>query len=112
MFDESPGSDDICEICFWEDDVSQLRFPDMGGGANRVSLAEGQRNFDKFGASERRLIPHVRRPGPGDERDAEWRTINDKTDNIEKPLRGADYGQTYPDDSTLLYYWRQTYWRK
>jgi hypothetical protein len=26
MFYEGPGSYDICKICFWEDDLSQLRF--------------------------------------------------------------------------------------
>jgi hypothetical protein len=36
------GSYDICPICGWEDDVSQLRFPRMHG-ANKVSLIEGQR---------------------------------------------------------------------
>ena len=37
VVDELPGPDDICPICFWEDDVSQLRFP-MTTGANHVSL--------------------------------------------------------------------------
>jgi hypothetical protein len=111
MFDEPPGSYNICEICSWEDDISQLRFPGMGG-ASRVSLIEGQRNFDKLGASGVRKIPHVRGSKPVDERDPEWRPINEQTDNIETPVRGIDYGQTYPDDSTTLYYWRQTYWRK
>src|SRR5260370_4890469 len=83
VFDEPPGSDDICEICFWQDDISQLRFQSLGGGANRVSLIEGQRNFDKLGASEPRLILHVRRPRPVDKHDPEWRPINEQTDNIE-----------------------------
>ena len=111
IFSEPPGSYDICEICFWEDDISQLRFPRMGG-ANRVSLIDGQRNFAKLGASEVRMVSHVRRPRPVDERDPEWRLINEQTDNIETLVRGIDYGQTYPHDSTTLYYWRQTYWRK
>jgi cysteine-rich CPCC protein len=111
-FDEAPGSDEICEICFWQDDISQLRFQSTGVGANRVSLIEGQHNFDKLGASELRLIPHVRMPRPVDERDPEWRPINERTDNIEMSVHGVDYGQTYPEDSTTLYYWRHTYWRK
>jgi len=34
IFDEPPGSCDICKICFWEDDNVQLRWPDYAGGAN------------------------------------------------------------------------------
>ena len=30
MFGAPPGSYDICKICFWEDDLSQLRFVMMG----------------------------------------------------------------------------------
>ncbi len=77
-----------------------------------MSLIDGQRNFAKLGASEVRMVSHVRRPRPVDERDPEWRLINEQTDNIETLVRGIDYGQTYPHDSTTLYYWRQTYWRK
>lgn len=44
VFDESPGSHEICPICFWEDDLTQLRFPLMSGGANPVSLIEAQEN--------------------------------------------------------------------
>ena len=44
-FDDPTGSDEICPICFWQDDGVQLAFPDMAGGANKCSLMEGQRNF-------------------------------------------------------------------
>jgi hypothetical protein len=42
VFSEPPGSYEICELCGWEDDPVQLRFPAMAGGANRSSLAEHQ----------------------------------------------------------------------
>jgi len=53
VFGDLPGSYGICPICFWEDDLSQLRFP-MTGGANHVTLVDGQRNFigaPRFGGS-------------------------------------------------------------
>ncbi len=34
-------------------------------------------------------------------------------DNIEEPGRSTNYADTYPlDDTTVLYYWRATYWRR
>ncbi len=112
VFDEGPGSYAICPICFWEDDVSQLRFPLMGGGANRPSLEEAQRNYQTLGAMEERFLPHVRPPDPGEPRDPGWRPIDPDADDAERPVRGVKYGRTYPDDLTRLYYWRPTYWRR
>lgn len=42
VFSERPGSYEICELCGWEDDHVQLRFPAMAGGANKSSLARHQ----------------------------------------------------------------------
>ena len=42
MFTDLPGTFDICEVCGWEDDHVQLRFPAMNGGANKESLYESQ----------------------------------------------------------------------
>ena len=42
VFSEPPGSYEICELCGWEDDHVQLRFPAMAGGANKSSLAQHQ----------------------------------------------------------------------
>ncbi|QEX14952.1 hypothetical protein FRZ44_02310 [Hypericibacter terrae] len=103
---DPPGSYDICPICFWEDDISQLRFPEMGG-ANHVSLIQGQRNFVRIGASEERILKHVRKPLASEQRDPDWRPIDPARDQIERPQAGVDYGSTYPADSTRLYYWRK-----
>lgn len=60
--DEEPdGSYEICEVCFWEDDWLQTENPTRRG-ANAVSLIEAKENFKVIGASERRLLPFVRKP--------------------------------------------------
>jgi hypothetical protein len=43
VFSEPPGSFEICEICGWEDDHVQLRFPALAGGANKLSLHSAAR---------------------------------------------------------------------
>jgi len=110
VFKESPGSYDICPICFWEDSVSELRFATLGGGANTPSLVEAQLNTVKYGVKvpgyKRRIEPPI--PFKHEEN---WRIIDLKIDNIELSSVG-DQGKTYPRDWTTLYYWRPTYWRR
>jgi phosphoribosyl 1,2-cyclic phosphodiesterase len=107
-----PGSHDICPICDWEDDLSQLRFPRSGGGANHESLEEAQANFAKIGVKSAVHLTHVRPAGPEDVRDPLWRPLDPAGDAIEVPVRGRDYGADYPADRTELYYWRANYWRR
>ncbi len=38
--EEPPGTYEICNICFWEDDSVQFKEPDYEGGANEVSLKQ------------------------------------------------------------------------
>ncbi|HYO98435.1 MAG TPA: CPCC family cysteine-rich protein [Polyangiaceae bacterium] len=106
VFEEPPGSDDICLVCFWQDDVMQLRWPQLGGSANAVSLEEAQRNFLRLGASEARFSGDVRPPAADEPLDSTWRPI-DPSDAFEAP----DDSAPWPDDSTTLYYWRRTFWR-
>jgi len=73
--EKPPGTDDICPICFWEDDRVQFDDPDYQGGANEPSLREAQKNFSQFGACERRTLKLVRRPVDQDERDTEWQPL-------------------------------------
>jgi hypothetical protein len=105
VFDQEPGSYGICPICFWEDDLSQLRFV-RTTGANHVTLIEAQRNFARSGASEERLAVHCRKPTAGDRRDESWRPFNPEIDLVEEPIPGTDYGLTYHRDCTVYYYWR------
>jgi len=57
-----PGTYDICEVCFWEDDAGQFEDPESERGANHVSLREARENFRAFGASEERFLDNVRPP--------------------------------------------------
>ena len=74
--EKPPGTFNICAICFWEDDNLQFDDPDYAGGANHPSLRQAQKNYLEFGAVERRLIKHVRRPTKDDTRDPAWRPIS------------------------------------
>jgi hypothetical protein len=75
-FAEQPnGSYDICPVCFWEDDLIQLNDPTYKGGANRVSLKQGQKNFIEFGACEREMIKNVRQPKKDEQRDKNWKPM-------------------------------------
>jgi hypothetical protein len=113
VFDHEPGFHQTCPICGWEDDLSQLRFPLMPGSSNWVSLHVAQKNYMDCGAAERRNEGQMREPLEGEVRDPGWRPIDLEQDNIEHPTRGIRYGDSYPwPDTTVLYYWRPTYWRR
>lgn len=76
-FKEQPnGSYDICQVCFWEDDPIQLDNPDYEGGANRVSLKQGQKNFVEFGACEREMTKNVRQPTKDEQREKNWKPLD------------------------------------
>jgi hypothetical protein len=113
VFIDPPGSHHVCPICCWEDDMAQLRFAQMPGGANTESLERAQRNFAEFGASSRRARVVARSPLAEEPRDPQWRPLDPRTDNVEEPRRGTPYGDSYPvKDPTVLYYWRSSYWRR
>ena len=82
--------------------MAQLRFPTKGG-ANEP-LLDRQREFV---ASSRAPGRKASRATHSFERDPAWRPIDRELDEIEVPAPGVDYGATYPDDLTTLYYWRR-----
>lgn len=103
--DEPPGSDEICPICFWQDDAVQLLDPWFSGGANKPNLADAQTTFARRGAVEERLLTHVRKPCVSDSRDPTWRPVGDADRaRVRTPasLTKAEYS-----DRSLWYYWRR-----
>src|SRR5476649_2254080 len=81
VFREPPGSYDICPVCFWEDDVAQLRWPDIGGA--NMPLIESQRHALLHGASEMRLVQHVRPPNDDELVEPGWRPVDLAIDTFE-----------------------------
>jgi hypothetical protein len=73
--EEPPGTFEICDICFWEDDLVQFDDPDYEGGANVVSLRQAQHSFMKFGYSEERIKEFVRSPKADDVKDENWKPL-------------------------------------
>jgi len=57
------GADEICPICFWEDDGQDDHDADQRrGGPNLLSLSEGRFNFKEFGARDLLYIGVGRKP--------------------------------------------------
>ena len=55
------GNYEICPVCFWEDDPTQMADPLCEGGANKNNLMQARRNYLEFGACEKEVIPYVRK---------------------------------------------------
>lgn len=110
VFRLPPGCHESCPICGWEDDLTQLRFPRMPGAANRASLQQSQQNYVSGGAAAVPNTKMLRSPVGGDLRDTEWRPLKIGLDYMEEPCSGIKYQDSYPEDTTLLYYWRSTFW--
>ena len=98
--DEPPGSDEICPICYWQDDASGLRYPTIALGPNKVSLVEAQHNFLENGASEARLRQFVRSPTALEPKDPQWRPFDQQKDE------NQDARDAWPEDQQP-YYWRR-----
>lgn len=107
-FGEPPGSFEICEVCGWGDDVVQLRYPSLAGGANRESLIDAQIAYrDHRVAVGGDVLP----PGLRDvacDRDSGWRVIDLHRDHFEIPFSTT----SMPADRTRLYWWRRKFWRR
>jgi hypothetical protein len=108
VHDDGPGSWSICPICRWEDDLTQLRWPTLAPGANRQSLVQAQSEFARAEANSAPIDLAVH-TDPGLLRDPAWRPINVTIDNFESP----NVQETpWPDDRRVLFWWRDTFWRR
>ena len=104
VFDSSPGSFDICPICFWEDDGVQLYYPLLEGGANGSSLVEAQVSFVQFGACKRDMAQHTRPVGENDRRDPLWFPLWERKVDI-PDVEDASRGPTNAKSVAELCYW-------
>jgi hypothetical protein len=87
-FDEKLGSDDICDICYWQDDIISYSEPQIAIGPNKVSLVQAQENYIKFGASEEGLKKYIKFINNNYTKNKQWRVIDLKTD---KPTQSSEY---------------------
>ena len=102
---DTPGSYDICHICFWEDDQVQLLDPWFAGGANKPSLAEAQANFARFGACDEHGRQFVEGISAEDEKDPEWRPVIEKDRPSVKTPRDISHDDW--NNLDVWYYWRK-----
>ncbi|MFG3037438.1 MULTISPECIES: CPCC family cysteine-rich protein [unclassified Streptomyces] len=107
-----PTSWGICPVCFWEDDAVQLRWPDCAVPPNGISLIEAQQNYQTFGSCDERSIRQVRPADDDEPLDQGWRPIDPERDHFEPQ---AVELAPWPEDRTVLYWWRQSdtgFWRR
>lgn len=102
IFNDPPGSYDICPICFWEDDQVQLFYPDQGGA--NINLIDAQQNFEQYGAVEEKFTSHVRKPSESEKRDPLWRKFDLSKDNL-KDLSNYWEGVKETVNQEPEYYW-------
>ena len=80
LSENSPGSDKICEICFWQDDVTDALVYESATGPNGASLKMARLNFLDFGASDERLFDFVRNPTERDQPRIPFEALDPATD--------------------------------
>ena len=107
VFQDLPGTEEICPVCYWQDDLIGLLDPFIASGPNKVSLYDAQLNFSKFGYSELRFIKFANRLTSSNDFqiDNEWRPINIASDKFfENDFKIENLNK--------IYYWRSDYWLK
>ena len=70
-------TDDICPVCFWQDDFVDNQDTDLLG-PNHVRLSVARENYARHGAHEDRWIPNVRAPRANEGPPEPWTERRDK----------------------------------
>jgi Cysteine-rich CPCC len=73
-YETLPGpspTDEICEVCLWQDDFVDNHDTHVLG-PNSVTLSEARVNFVRCGASEQRWVEEVREPRPDEGPPQPW----------------------------------------
>jgi len=55
-------NDDICKVCYWQEDIVQKAEPDYIGGPNKISLNQARNNYSKFGVCDKEFVTKIRKP--------------------------------------------------
>jgi len=58
----SDESDEICKVCYWQEDIVQRDDPFFEGGANEESLTQAKLNYSHFGVFNKDFVNLVRKP--------------------------------------------------
>jgi hypothetical protein len=104
---ELPRDYEVCPVCDWEVNPDQLRWPDSRDGPNgSANLIEEQASFQARVAEAQHRGYEL--PGLDLPLDPGWRPIDLAVDSFE-PCGVQEC--PYPEDQTLLYWWRPTFWR-
>ena len=59
--DKTPGTFEICPVCYWEDDPLQFKDINYSGGANKVTLKIAKENYKRFGAISKDFIKYTKK---------------------------------------------------
>ena len=103
VFSASAGSEEICPVCYWQDDLFGMLEPYSALGPNKVSLVQAQKHYSAYGIADPRYT-HVKgrlKSASLFAADSKWRAVS-ATDKF-APGR-------YDPDKGGPYYWRDDYW--